>query len=141
MSTLNYFMNKKIIYIILIIVLMVAIVSSGIFFYNKYRLNKKNAIQNDAGNPINAEFQVITLPSEPVTPPQWYATDKDGDGLTDDEETKLGTDKWEPDSDFDEISDKLEIEKYKTDPLNPDTDGDSYRDGLEIVNGFDPLKK
>jgi hypothetical protein len=44
------------------------------------------------------------------------ALDSDGDGLSDDEERRLGTD-----------------------PLNPDTDGDGYPDGLEIALGSDPL--
>jgi Tol biopolymer transport system component len=43
-------------------------------------------------------------------------TDSDGDGLTDAEERRLGTD-----------------------PFNPDTDGDGYPDGLEVALGSDPL--
>jgi YD repeat-containing protein len=42
--------------------------------------------------------------------------DSDGDGLTDEEERRLGTD-----------------------PFNGDTDGDGYPDGLEIALGSDPL--
>jgi len=45
------------------------------------------------------------------------AFDSDGDGLTDAEESRLGTD-----------------------PYNSDTDGDGYPDGLEINSGHDPLK-
>lgn len=44
--------------------------------------------------------------------------DTDGDLLTDDRETELGTD-----------------------PNNKDTDGDGYLDGIEVANGYDPLKK
>jgi YD repeat-containing protein len=44
------------------------------------------------------------------------AIDSDGDGLTDEEERRLGTD-----------------------PFNPDTDGDGYPDGLEVALGSDPL--
>jgi hypothetical protein len=43
-------------------------------------------------------------------------TDSDGDGLTDSEELRLGTD-----------------------PFNPDTDGDGYPDGLEVALGSNPL--
>lgn len=43
--------------------------------------------------------------------------DSDSDGLTDVEETLLGT---------------L--------PANADTDGDGYRDGVELMNGYDPAK-
>jgi YD repeat-containing protein len=42
--------------------------------------------------------------------------DSDGDGLSDDEERRIGTD-----------------------PFNPDTDGDGYPDGLEVALGSDPL--
>lgn len=42
--------------------------------------------------------------------------DSDGDGLSDEEERRTGTD-----------------------PFNPDTDGDGYPDGLEIILGSDPL--
>jgi len=43
--------------------------------------------------------------------------DSDGDGLSDEEEIRLGTD-----------------------PFNPDTDGDGFLDGYEYLAGFDPLK-
>jgi hypothetical protein len=44
------------------------------------------------------------------------AIDSDGDGLTDEEERRLGTD-----------------------PFNADTDGDGYPDGLEVALGSNPL--
>ncbi|MFA7314533.1 MAG: hypothetical protein WC025_01210 [Candidatus Magasanikbacteria bacterium] len=139
-------MNKKIIYIILIIFITGVIVFSAVFFYNRYKLNKKNEniINVDQNNNVTSseeQIEFITLPTEPAIEPEWHKTDKDGDGLTDDEEDKLGTNKFESDSDFDDISDKLEIEKYHTDPMNPDTDGDGFRDGVEILSGYDPLKK
>lgn len=65
--------------------------------------------------------------------------DKDGDGVKDEEETKLGTKEWEFDSDYDGLADSSEIQVWKTDPKNPDTDGDGYKDGVEVVNGFNPL--
>ncbi|MDO8617899.1 MAG: calcium-binding protein [Candidatus Uhrbacteria bacterium] len=43
-------------------------------------------------------------------------TDSDQDGLTDEQELKLGTD-----------------------PHNPDTDGDGYPDGEEVQKGYNPL--
>lgn len=87
--------------------------------------------------------------------------DSDGDGLTDVEETALGTDPAKIDSDGDGLSDKDEVRTYKTNPLaadsdadglndkdevivwqtdpnNPDTDGDGYKDGEEVQNGYDP---
>lgn len=46
-----------------------------------------------------------------------FSNDKDGDGLSNKEE-----------------------EKYGTDPENADTDGDGYLDGEEIASGYNPLK-
>ena len=60
--------------------------------------------------------------------------DNDKDGLTDAREMKLGTNPIYPDSDFDGITDYLEITKYKTNPLNPDSDSDGLSDGMEITN-------
>jgi len=43
--------------------------------------------------------------------------DRDGDGLSDEEETRL-----------------------ETNPFNPDSDGDGFLDGIEIKTGYNPLK-
>ncbi len=88
----------------------------------------------------------ISHRQNPIVPevfeiPEWYYVDKDGDGITDTQETELGTSVIESDTDGDTISDKLEIEVYKTDPQNPDTDQDGYWDGLELIQGHDPLEK
>ena len=59
--------------------------------------------------------------------------DSDMDGLLDDEETEIGTDPYNADTDDDGLSDGDEVKKYKTDPLNPDTDWDGLKDGSEIL--------
>ncbi len=66
------------------------------------------------------------------------AVDTDGDGLTDAEEAKIGTDPTKPDSDNDGLLDGEEVHTYGTDPLNPDTDGDKYLDGQEVKGGYNP---
>ncbi|MEK7653264.1 MAG: hypothetical protein AAB358_02190 [Patescibacteria group bacterium] len=66
--------------------------------------------------------------------------DSDSDGLTDEEETALGTDPYKFDTDDDGLTDRAEVKIYKTDPLKPDTDGDGFLDGAEVINGYDPLK-
>ena len=68
-----------------------------------------------------------------------FEKDTDGDGLSDKEEMKLGTDPNNPDSDGDGLMDGEEVNEYKTDPLNPDTDGGGIKDGVEVQNGADPL--
>ncbi|MGA1193458.1 MAG: OmpA family protein [Kiritimatiellia bacterium] len=66
--------------------------------------------------------------------------DSDGDGITDTQETGIGTNPYDPDTDKDGLSDGEEYLTYKTDPLNPDTDWDGLTDGAEVnVYTTDPL--
>ncbi|MGB3330055.1 MAG: hypothetical protein WBA46_13930 [Thermomicrobiales bacterium] len=79
-------------------------------------------------------------PTATGTPDPAALIDTDGDGLSDADEAKLGTDPNNPDTDEDGINDGNEVHVYKTDPLNLDTDGDTVYDGGELVYGTDPLK-
>jgi len=63
--------------------------------------------------------------------------DADGDGLTDSEETQMGTDPTDADSDDDGLTDAEEI-GLGTDPLLFDSDADSVSDGQEVAAGTDP---
>jgi hypothetical protein len=63
--------------------------------------------------------------------------DTDGDGLSDDEELRLGTGRGLEDSDYDGLGDSVE-KRLQTDPLNWDTDGDGRGDGSEIATRTDP---
>lgn len=66
--------------------------------------------------------------------------DSDGDGLTDEEELRIGTDPHNPDTDGDGLLDGEEVHKYKTNPLDPDTDHDGLKDGEEVLKyKTDPL--
>lgn len=58
--------------------------------------------------------------------------DTDSDGLTDNEETELGTDPNNADTDGDGLTDGDEVNEYDTDPLTADTDGDGLDDGEEV---------
>ena len=70
------------------------------------------------------------------------AVDTDGDGLSDEEELRIGTDPKNPDTDGDGLTDGEEVKVYKTDPLNPDTDYDGLTDGDEVYKyKTDPLKR
>jgi hypothetical protein len=64
--------------------------------------------------------------------------DTDKDGLMDAYEFSIGTDMYNPDSDFDGLTDYEEHSVYRTDPLNWDTDGGGMGDGSEILNGLNP---
>jgi len=78
--------------------------------------------------------------------------DRDGDGLTDEEENSIGTDPNNPDTDGDGLTDGFEVcydgDCYSYDPwpggldlnaLLADTDGDGVSDKEEIDSGTDPL--
>ena len=60
--------------------------------------------------------------------------DTDGDGLTDEEERRLGTNPRLKDTDFDGVMDKAEV-RLNTDPQDWDSDDDGQGDGLEIAIG------
>ncbi len=67
--------------------------------------------------------------------------DTDGDGLSDNEEQRIGTNPNNPDTDGDGLSDGKEVDKYETNPLNSDTDGDGLKDGREVNDtDTDPKK-
>ncbi|HEU0114621.1 MAG TPA: hypothetical protein VFQ80_08090, partial [Thermomicrobiales bacterium] len=58
--------------------------------------------------------------------------DTDGDGLSDVDEARLGSDPLNKDYDGDGLLDGAEVYQYGTDPVNNDTDGDGLLDGEEI---------
>ncbi|PLX25308.1 hypothetical protein C0580_02820 [Candidatus Parcubacteria bacterium] len=64
--------------------------------------------------------------------------DADADGLTDEEEQKLGTDPDNPDTDYDGLGDYQEVNVYKTDPTDRDSDHDDIEDGIEVMLGRNP---
>ena len=66
-------------------------------------------------------------------PPDNKGADRDGDGLSSqDENTLYGTDPTDPDTDDDGIDDGDEIRVHGTDPLRSDTDNDGIADGEEL---------
>ncbi|MCB9684648.1 MAG: VCBS repeat-containing protein [Alphaproteobacteria bacterium] len=65
------------------------------------------------------------------------ATDWDGDGIVDADESPLGTDPTVADTDGDGLEDGDELPLF--DPLNPDTDSDTVLDGSDVCVGHDDL--
>ena len=65
--------------------------------------------------------------------------DSDGDGLFDYQESRLGTDPWDSDTDDDGLNDGLEVNVFGSDPTLLDTDRDNFFDAQEVVYGTDPL--
>ena len=68
-----------------------------------------------------------------------YNPDSDGDGLYDSEEPLYGTDVLNYDTDDDGLSDGEEVYNYSTNATLPDTDGDYLLDGEEVIAGTNPL--
>lgn len=119
-----------------------------------YHFNEAWAVRADAVGHMTLDRQEFNLmPSLGVNwkwgahiPPRYVvaggAVDSDGDGLTDEEELRLGTDPRNPDTDGDKLTDGEEVKKYLTDPLNPDTDYDGLLDGAEVYeHKTNPLER
>lgn len=126
----------------IVVVILICLLIFGIGFF-VFKLIKKEPVLN---NVIKQEEVEQARANEELRQmntalDQIILTDKDLDGLTDEEETKLGTNPNSPDTDGDGIMDKDEIDLWKTNPLKADTDGDGKLDGEEARRGTDPLKK
>jgi hypothetical protein len=91
--------------------------------------------------PAESQDAMPTDATAPPTPTTAAAeVDSDGDGLTDEIETALGTDPLLPDSDADGVSDSDETDFYGTDALDTDTDDDGLDDAEELLTyGTNPL--
>jgi len=66
--------------------------------------------------------------------------DTDNDGISDDDERRIGTKVWNADSDGDGLKDGFELNDVLSDPLRADTDGGGKNDGTEIQQGRNPLR-
>ena len=92
------------------------------------------AVEGDTDQDGLANAQETVLGTDPNNP------DSDGDGLKDGDEVLIyTTDPRNADSDADGLTDFQEIMTYRTNPKLGDTDGDRVNDGLEVSQGTDPL--
>ena len=149
-------MHKRMIWLGSAVIALV-VIGGGYFVYSKWFANNTNVENIPIENSQNVSNDVVdlqatstnnqdavassssdvTAPIEPVTDQQ-KVIDSDRDGLTDEEETILGTNLVEPDSDGDGLFDREEVKVYKTNPLNPDSDADGFTDGQEVAGGYNP---
>jgi len=131
--------SKAPLFVLLVFVVIVLLgvgwlVASGTLFNQNEEVivnNTSSAVADTA--PVNTNTQSVDLPTV-----NSEAVDTDGDGLTDEEETELGTSLTSKDSDSDGLYDREEVKVYKTNPLKRDTDGDGNSDGNEVANGYNP---
>lgn len=128
----------------LLVLGVIALGAGGYYFYNQYQGKQKtmdnNVEQKQEGTQEqqDAQNQDSNQSADNAavnTPP---TNDQDQDGITDEEESALGTNANDIDSDTDGLFDREEVKVYKTNPMNPDTDGDGHQDGIEVKNGFNP---
>lgn len=128
---------RKIIIIFITVIALVAVVFLGLLFQKRQQplpdssglgsLSGPTAQQQKILDEANANFKELEK------------NDSDLDGISNEEETRLGTNLVSVDSDSDGLLDKDEIEIWKTDPLKADTDGDGHADGYEVRRGYNPL--
>lgn len=75
--------------------------------------------------PTESQGELDIPREEPILSP----TDQDGDTLSDDRESSMGTNPLKWDTDGDTLSDYEELIKYRTNPTEADSDGDGIPDG------------
>lgn len=157
-STVTPRRGRKLVAIVLILVLLILLIGGGVLAYLTFFTPVTQMPPQGIAQPEQPVIPVIPIvPEAPISPatespatpeapitsepvaPTIPPLDSDGDGVSDEEEIRLGTDPFKPDTDGDELLDGEEVYVYGTDPLNPDTDGDGYPDGLEVRSGYNPL--
>ena len=132
--------NKKTIKWVVIILAALLVLGGVLFIFLRKKIEPINTqIENTRVTDIPAVSGITNeeeLKEEGIL--AQFAADKDRDGLSAEKEKEFGTSDYDSDTDWDGISDKDEIEKWKTDPIKADTDGDGFNDGFEIAGGFNP---
>lgn len=115
-------------------------------YLEEYFGTDKTAVDTD-GDGLTDYVEIFTLKTDPLK------TDSDDNGITDDledadgdglsnlDEIKMGTNPWKADTDEDGLSDSEEIYIYQTSPLLSDSDNDGILDGDEIILKLNPVKK
>lgn len=128
---------------ILIIILILIVIAGGVYLIWRGRALQQSVnvgTGTSTGSQTESQAQIEAKKYQDIIK-ELTVTDSDLDGLTNDEEKKLGTNPEKSDTDNDGLLDKDEINIYKTDPLKADTDGDGKTDGFEARHRTDPLKK
>lgn len=112
----------------------------GLMDYDEVHLYHTNPINQDSDEDGLRDQVEITQQTDPnnASDPKDDTPDTDGDGLSDEYETILGTSITNADSDGDGLNDGDEVNLYHINPNNSDTDGDGLGDQYEVSNGLNP---
>jgi len=149
--------HQKIFFLVFVVLILILLGVGGFWAYNRFivkisdepafdknvktqeieEINEKTNKETEEINTGDAVEDSIDDVKEENLPQE--ELDSDGDGLTDEEEWRLGTAIDSVDTDNDGLFDREEVKVYKTDPRNPDTDGDGHIDGDEVSGGYNPL--
>ena len=97
------------------------------------------AAQSEEYNPDDVDGDGLSNDMESLLGSDSGKADTDSDGLSDKSEFDAGSSPLKADSDDDGLNDYDEVVKWNSDPMKPDTDGDGYTDSSEVDNGYDPL--
>ncbi len=118
-------------------VITITLIGGGLFFITQQPQKKTSEIL-----PSSTSTSTEERPNpEPMPNPNPFPGDDDRDGLTNAEETQLGTNPHNFDTDNDSLSYVTEVQVIHTDPKKADTDGDGFHDGIEVLHGYNPLGK
>ena len=126
-------------WVVIGVLLLLVILAAAVVYMKRFKktdnsnTNTQTALVNTNANSANANVN-----ANQTSPINFTLQDTDHDGLTDAEETKLGTNPKLADTDRDGLSDLDETKVYHSDPLKPDTDGDGNSDGQEVKMGYNP---
>ncbi len=126
--------NKKLIILFVILI----IIGFGVFvLYKKNTL--KNVVSNNISNlPVNQSVDLAKKEEFESALKKAVATDRDLDGISDEDEARYKTAVDSSDTDGDGLTDWQEIFLFSTDPLKTDTDNDTFSDGYEVRRGLNP---
>ncbi|NQT49809.1 hypothetical protein HQ571_03905 [Candidatus Kuenenbacteria bacterium] len=127
--------------IVLVIIVLIAILAGVVVFkfvLNSDKNDPTDAVVQEQEEEEDEKKEVEDTAVKTDEPAEKKAQDSDSDGLSNAEESELGTNPMKMDTDADGVFDYDEVKLYKTDPLDSDTDGDSFLDGEEILKGYNP---
>lgn len=133
--------------LLIAVVVVLAVLGGGVYWWYTQRSDAASGAtsSNVSGGNTSSAVATTDTPVTTVSDPAVEAPtliendgDADNDGLSDEEETKQGTDPNNQDTDGDKLNDWEEVTVYQTDPQKKDTDGDGFSDGEEVLSQHNP---